>query len=250
MKTVVVTGGTRGIGRAIVDALSAGDVHAGIDPRELRVIATYRSRMDDADRLKADLMQQGVDCDVQRLDLSDRESIDHFVSTIVQRYERIDGLINNAGMADDGSFLMMDDERVHSLIRTNLSGSMYLTERLMECLLRADKPAVVLISSAAGVYGKEGQVPYSTTKGGLIGYCQLLGRRFSDRGLQVNAVAPGFIETDMVTELDSKMFAHTLNSTSTGNMGKVADVARVVLSLLAPGYVQATTIKVDGGQLR
>lgn len=241
MKTIIVTGGTRGIGRSIVETLAG---------RQVRLIITYQSNVEKAVELKRYLSERDVESEVYQMDLSDRQSIDMFAAAIDKNYECVDGMVNNAGMTDDGSFLTMDDSRYETLIRTNLGGTMYLTQKVLPVLLKSSSPAIVFLSSAAGVYGKEGQVPYSTTKGGVIGYCQLLGRLYSDQGLRANAVAPGFIETDMVQGLDSSMYQHVLNSTELKSMGKVEDVAKMVLQLLSPGYIQGLTIKIDGGFLR
>jgi len=250
MKNIIVTGGTRGIGRAIVNTLSEKIRLTDDGIHGANLIVTYRSGEEQAKELKNELMHLGVSVQVMQMDLADTQSIEHFVTQVEQEYGEIHGLINNAGMTNDGSFLTMSDDDVSALLETNLAGTMFLTEMLVPLLQKAGTSSVILMASAAGVYGKEGQVPYATTKGGLIGYCQLLARRYGRSGMYVNAVAPGFIETDMVTELDPSMFEHTLKNASIGAMGQPNDVANVVHNLLTPGYIQATTIKVDGGHLR
>ncbi|NVZ18757.1 SDR family NAD(P)-dependent oxidoreductase [Pseudomonas costantinii] len=250
MKAVIITGGTRGIGRAIVDEVArqmlAGDPYiAGA-----RLVVTYRSDTRSAEALLQTLRCAGLDADVIEMDLEVPESINTFSSWVADTFESVGVLVNNAGTTHDGSFLSLNDASVDRVLNANLVGTIDLTEQLLP-LLRAALPAsVVFIASAAGVYGKAGQVPYATTKGGLIGYTQLLARRFGRTGLQVNAVAPGFIATEMVAGLSPVMFEPILNSASLGAMGTPGDVARVVCGLLQPGYIQATTIKVDGGHLR
>ncbi|MBZ9613149.1 SDR family NAD(P)-dependent oxidoreductase [Rheinheimera maricola] len=250
MKTIIVTGGTRGIGRAIVDMLVAKIQQNVPAVAQTRLVVTYRSGMAQADALAAELKDLGIDADIQQMDLADLSSVTAFVQHVTQTCGKADVLINNAGMTNDGSFLAMADADVASLIHTNLSGTIALTEQMVPLLQQAGCSSVIFMASAAGVYGKEGQVPYATTKGGIIGYSQLLARRFGRKRMYINAVAPGFIATDMVTALDPAMFEHTLNNASIGSMGTPADVANVVHSLLTPGYIQATTIKVDGGHLR
>jgi 3-oxoacyl-[acyl-carrier protein] reductase len=250
MKNIIVTGGTRGIGRAIVETLAKKSLMRDSDIKEANFIVTYRSGVEQAKTLAAELRHLGISCQTLEMDLASTSSIDAFVTKIAQQVDHIDVLINNGGMTNDGSFLTMSDLEVGALLDTNLIGTMYLSESLVPLLQRAPTSSVIFIASAAGVYGKEGQVPYATTKGGLIGYCQLLARRFGRNGMYVNAVAPGFIETDMVKSLDPSMFEHTLKNASIGAMGSPVDVANVVHSLLTPGYIQATTIKVDGGHLR
>ncbi len=250
MKNIIITGGNKGIGRAIVEKLAKEILSEEYTAINTQLIFTYRSNEKQAQDLVATLAQLGVCAHAFAMNLSSRESIDEFYAKIMDQFGHVNSLIANAGMTNDGSFLAMPDEDVARLLHTNLSGTMYLTERLVSLLQKAKQSSVVVMASAAGVYGKEGQVPYATTKGGLIGYCQLLAKRFGRQGMYVNAVAPGFIETDMVTDLDPSMFEHTLNNASIGSMGTPEDVANVVHSLLTPGYIQATTIKVDGGHLR
>jgi len=250
MKNIIITGGNKGIGRAIVDKVAEEILRDAHTIENTQLIFTYRSNESQALALVDDLNDKGINAYAFAMNLSDRASIEEFVNKIKVQFGHVDSLIANAGMTNDGSFLAMPDEDVARLLHTNLAGTVYLTEQLVELLQQVTQSSVVLMASAAGVYGKEGQVPYATTKGGLIGYCQLLAKRFGRQGMYVNAVAPGFIETDMVTELDPSMFEHTLNNASIGSMGTPADVANVVHSLLTPGYIQATTIKVDGGHLR
>lgn len=250
MNAIIVTGGTRGIGRAIVDALvdklSAQDADLG----EARLVVTYRSDTAQAEALVAELQARGIDADVRAMDLGSAESIDAFAGHMRETYDAVRALVNNAGTTYDGSFLSMSDDGIARLIEANLSGTIHLTEKLLPLLRAADPAAVVFIASAAGVYGKAGQVPYATTKGGLIGYTQLLARRCVRQNIFVNAVAPGFIATDMVAKLDPIMYEPILHNASLQKMGAPEDVAHVVCGLLKPGYVQATTIKVDGGHLR
>ncbi len=250
MNAIIVTGGTRGIGRAIVEALvdklSAQDAELG----KARLVVTYRSDTAHAEALTSGLQARGIDADVCAMDLGSVASIDAFARHVRESYGAVRALVNNAGTTYDGSFLSMSDDGIARLIESNLSGTIHLTEKLLPLLKAADPAAVVFMASAAGVYGKAGQVPYATTKGGLIGYTQLLARRCVGQNIFVNAVAPGFIATDMVAKLDPIMYEPILHNASLQKMGAPEDVAHVVCSLLKPGYVQATTIKVDGGHLR
>jgi 3-oxoacyl-[acyl-carrier protein] reductase len=250
MQAVIVTGGTRGIGRAVAEAVAGRMLDRAPEVDGARLVITYRSQMSHAEALVEALGAKGVVAEALPLDLSSIDSIERFVRTIGERFSGVRVLINNAGGTDDGSFLAKSDSAIGELVGTNLAGTIRLTESLLPLLKAASPAAIVLMASAAGVYGKAGQVPYATTKGGLIGYTQLLARRLRGQKVFVNAVAPGFIATDMVANLSPAMFEPTLNSTSLRAMGEPADVAHVVCGLLKPGYVQATTVKVDGGFLR
>lgn len=250
MKAIIVTGGTRGIGRAIVDGIVNRILAGEFSVASTRLIVTYRSGIAQADVLADELRNKGVIADVLPMDLASTDSIDAFVERVHVLCASVHALINNAGMTNDGSFLSMSDVAVGGLIESNLSGTIYLTERMIPLLKQAGTAAVVFMASAAGLYGKAGQVPYATTKGGLVGYTQLLARRYGRQNIFINAVAPGFIATDMVMDLDPIMFEPYLSNSALGTMGAPRDVAHVVCGLLTPGYVQATTIKVDGGHLR
>jgi len=250
MKAVIITGGTRGIGRAIADAIADKMLAKEPEVDGVRLVVTYRSQAVHAKAFLAALHARGVAAEALSLDLSSISSVESFVCYVRKSFSGIRALINNAGSTDDGSFLTKADDAIDRLVGTNLIGTIRLTELLLPLIKDATPAFIVFMASAAGIYGKAGQVPYATTKGGLIGYTQLLARRLKKQGIFVNAVAPGFIATDMVANLAPMMFEPTLNSTSLGSMGEPVDVAHVVCGLLKPGYVQATTIKVDGGFLR
>jgi 3-oxoacyl-[acyl-carrier protein] reductase len=250
MNAIIVTGGTRGIGKAIVDSIADRLLAKETDLGDAQLVVTYRSDNTHADAMAAALRSKGVVADVLPMDLASSASIDAFIGRMRENYGAVRALINNAGATYDGSFLSMSDEGMGKLIESNLSGTIRLTEGLLPLLRAANPAAVVFIASAAGVYGKAGQVPYATTKGGLIGYTQLLARRCVGQNIFVNAVAPGFIATDMVAKLDPIMYEPILHNAALQKMGAPEDVAHVVNGLLKPGYVQATTIKVDGGHLR
>jgi 3-oxoacyl-[acyl-carrier protein] reductase len=250
MKAIIVTGGTRGIGRTIVESIVERMLAGDASVANARLVVTYRSGKAHANSLADELLDKGIAADVLPMDLACTDSIDSFVKLVRGVCESVQALINNAGSTNDGSFLSMPDELVGGLIEANLSGTIYLTEKMIPLLQKAGSTSIVFMASAAGVYGKGGQVPYATTKGGLIGYTQLLARRYGREKIFINAVAPGFIATDMVVDLDPIMYEPILNNSSIGAMGAPRDVAHVVCGLLTPGYVQATTVKVDGGHLR
>jgi 3-oxoacyl-[acyl-carrier protein] reductase len=166
---------------------------------------------------------------------------------VVSHFGGLDGLVNNAGLTDDCAFLTMESERYRRVMDTNLFGTIGVTSAALPYLLKSSEPAIVILSSLGGVVGKEGQVAYATTKGALIGFTQWLGRCYGPRGLKVNAVAPGFIRTDMVSGLSPGMYRHIVEGTALQRMGEPEEVAAAVAFLLRPGYMQATTLRVDGG---
>ncbi len=239
-KTVVVTGATRGIGRAIADRLA----HAG-----WRVIGTYRRDRGDGDRhppLAGEIAPAPAIAFV-RMDLGSDASVGAAARAIAARAGRLDAIINNAGTTDDGAFLAMEEGRVAALLQANLFGTIRLTRALLPLLRGGSDASVVNIASLAGVAGKEGQVSYAASKGGLIGFTKLLARRTSRTGVRANAVAPGFIATEMTGMLDDGMVRHIVHGTSLRRIGEPEDVADAVTFLLGARYVNGTTIKVDGG---
>jgi 3-oxoacyl-[acyl-carrier protein] reductase len=237
-RTVLVTGGARGIGLAITRRLAlAGH----------RVAITYRADREAAEKVSADLSAQGVDNDIFRADLTDPAQARALPGQVFERFGALDALVNNAGMTDDASFLTMERERYHNVLRTNLFGAVHLTGAAIPYLLKSSGPAIVMVASLGGVFGKEGQVAYATSKGALIGFTQWLGRKYSGAGIAVNAVAPGFIQTEMIAGLEPKMLDHIVGGAALRRIGQAEEVAEAVHFLLAPGYIQSTTLRVDGG---
>ncbi|HSK41896.1 MAG TPA: SDR family NAD(P)-dependent oxidoreductase [Arenibaculum sp.] len=238
VRTVLVTGGARGIGLAVTRRLAlAGH----------RLAISYRADEEAAESIAAELSAQGVDNDVFRADLADPSQARALPGRVVERFGGLDALVNNAGMTDDASFLTMERARYHTVLKTNLFGAMHLTGAALPHLLKASKPAIVMVASLGGVVGKEGQVAYAASKGALIGFTQWLGREYSGAGIAVNAVAPGFIQTGMIADLGPGMVDHIVGGTALRRIGQAEEVAEAVHFLLAPGYIQSTTLRVDGG---
>lgn len=237
----LVSGGSRGIGRAILERLLDDGFNLAF---------TYRSGAALAQQVVQELQERAApDQQVQAyaLDLADVDAVRALPGEVVADFGRLDALVNNAGQTDDGAFLAMTPERWEAVLAANLGGSANLCLAAVPHLLRGVSPAVVIVASLAGLSGKEGQVAYATSKGALVGLTQWLGRRYGARGLRVNAVAPGFIRTEMVETLSPDMYEHILQGTALHRMGDSSEVAEAVAFLLKPGYFQATTLRVDGG---
>lgn len=238
---VLITGGTRGIGRAVADRL----IDDGFN-----LAFTYRSDPAQAGRVCDGLRERcapGQRVEAFRLCLSESDAVQALPLRVVEVFGSLDALVNNAGLTDDGAFLAMTPERWNRVLESNFQGTAELSLAAIPQLLRSAEASVVMVASLAGLTGKEGQVAYATSKGAVIGFTQWLGRRYGDRGLRVNAVAPGFIRTEMVDALEPSMFEHILQGTALGRMGEASEVADAVSLLLKPGYFQATTLRVDGG---
>ena len=242
-RVCLVTGGVRGIGRAVAVHLAA----AGAIP-----IVTYRSEEDAAEKTRGLLAQvAGTSAPtalVLRADLEDRQAVTALVARISEQFGRLDTLVNNAGRTFDGAFAALSPDDYAPVLRTNLAGTIGLTLACVP-LLRDSRGTVVVLSSLAGVTGKEGQVVYSTTKAGLIGFTRLLARRLGVDGIRVNAIAPGFIRTDMVNALPESTFEHIIGATALRCMGEPEEVASSVAFLASAqsSYVNGTVLRIDGG---
>lgn len=240
-KAALVTGGSRGIGSAIVRRLVREGWHVGF---------TYHHHETVAQNLVAELrntIHPQQEIRAYRADLIDENTISRLPEKMIADFGRLDALVNNAGITDDGAFLTMDSTRWQRVLHTNFTGTACLCLAAIPALLRQTHSAIVMMASLAGVTGKEGQVSYATSKGALIGLTQYLGRRYGVNGLRVNAIAPGFVRTAMLDALAPEMIQHIIAGTALQRMGEAYEIAAVVQFLLEPGYLQSTTLKVDGG---
>ena len=244
---VLITGATRGIGRAITRRFA----RAGC-----RLALVYRTDETAAREVRGLLADAGVEADLIRADLGDLGACRTVIDRVVTRYGGLDVLVNNAGGTYDGAFAAMPPESYVGLVRGNLSApvalALYAAPHLVGSAQAGRNGAVVMMASMAGVTGKEGQVPYATTKGGLIGATRLLARHLGRRGVRANAIAPGFIRTGMVDALDPDMYEHVLAASASPRMGDPDEVAEAVWFLASgvSSYCNGTVQRVDGGFLR
>ena len=244
---VLITGATRGIGRAITRRFA----RAGC-----RLALVYRADETAAREVRDLLSDAHVETEMIRADLGDLRACRTVIAKVVARYGGLDVLINNAGGTYDGAFAAMPPASYAGLIRGNLSAPVALALHAAPWLIASARAGrggtVVMMASMAGVAGKEGQVPYAATKGGLIGAARLVARHFGPRGVRANALAPGFIRTGMVEALDPAMYEHVLGASASPRMGDPDEVAEAVWFLAsgASSYCNGTVQRVDGGFLR
>lgn len=238
-KTALVTGGGKGIGRAIALALA---------DQGMTVYINYRSGEADARTTLDDILARGGQGEVTGFDVTDQAACEDAVKQIVKTSGSLDVLVNNAGIRDDRLFAMMKTESWCRVVDTSLTGFYHLTKPAIKQMLRKRYGRIISITSAAGQMGNAGQVNYSAAKAGLIGATKALAREVGPRGITVNAVAPGFIDTGMLEGLDTEQL---LASIPAGRLGKPEEVASVVAFLCSDGaaYVNGQVIGVNGGMV-
>ena len=234
-RVCIVTGGTRGIGRAIVEKFHKEGA---------KVAFTYKT----SEELAIVLAQKlGNNCFYSKVDSSDASSIKEFVSRVVEKFGRIDVLVNNAGITSDNLLIKMKfDEWMH-VINTNLTGPFLFCREVLPVMVRNRGGAIINITSVAGVYGNPGQANYSASKAGLIALTKTIAKEYGRRNIRANCIAPGFIQTEMTQNLP---FADQLKERiPLGRTGTAEEVANVALFLASDlsSYVTGSVIFVDGG---
>ena len=235
-KTALVTGGSRGIGRACAIELA----NAGCN-----VAITYAGNEAKAQETIAELEKIGVKAKAYRFDIKDRVAALAAIEEIHKEFETIDVLVNNAGITRDNLIIRMSDEEWESVINTNLTGTFNVTKPVCKIMMKQRQGAIVNISSIVGISGNAGQSNYSAAKAGLIGFTKSLAKELASRNIRVNAIAPGFIQTDMTAGLDSDMVAEHI---PLKRLGQPEDIAKAVKFLaLDTTYITAQVLGVDGG---
>lgn len=239
-KVALITGATRGIGRAIAIRLA----NAGFD-----IALNYRKENDDLTNTKSEIEKAGVDCLPVQGDISSFEDCERIAKEIFDKFGKIDVLVNNAGITKDMLLMRMKPEDFSSVVDVNLIGTFNMTRNVVPYMVKARSGRVVNISSVVGIEGNAGQTNYSASKAGIIGFTKSLARELGSRNILVNAVAPGFIETDMTAVLSDSVRDEIAKKISLKRMGTAEDVAGVVEFLCgeASSYVTGTVIPVTGG---
>lgn len=239
-KVALITGATRGIGRAIAIRLA----NAGFD-----IALNYRKENDDLTNTKSEIEKAGVDCLPVQGDISSFEDCERIAKEIFDKFGKIDVLVNNAGITKDMLLMRMKPEDFSSVVDVNLIGTFNMTRNVVPYMVKARSGRVVNISSVVGIEGNAGQTNYSASKAGIIGFTKSLARELGSRNIFVNAVAPGFIETDMTAVLSDSVRDEIAKKISLKRMGTAEDVAGVVEFLCgeASSYVTGTVIPVTGG---
>lgn len=239
-KVVLVTGGSRGIGRAIVLRMAQSGA---------RIAFTYATRGDAARDTASEALRAGAaDVAVFPCDLANAVAVAELPAHVHGRWGRLDSLINNAGLTRDGPFTLLPPEQWHEVLTVNLINTIRLTQAALPFLEQA-QGVVVNVASLAGRAGKEGQVPYSATKSGLVGMTRLIARACRERRVRAAAVLPGFIRTDMIEGLGPKAMEPTLRGSVQSRPGEPEEVAHLCAFLTSAdaSYLDGAIVPVDGG---
>jgi len=240
-KIVLITGATRGIGNAIAKELARNSVH---------VVFNYRSNPEAAEAFCLELKELGA-CNATALhfDITDFDKMKIEVDNFIKEKGAISGLINNAGISKDQLLLRVKPDDISNILDVNLKGAMVLTNHLSRNFLRAENVSVVNMSSVVGLMGNTAQTVYAASKAGLIGYTKSYAKELASRKIRCNAIAPGFIKTEMTDNIAEKAQDEYKKAIPMGEYGNTLDVANLVLFLLssASSYITGEVIKVDGG---
>jgi len=238
-RIALITGASRGIGRACAQTLAAAGYKVALAARAL-------DKLEETAQLTR---SAGVETFIVEMDLSNSDSINAGIAKASKEFGRIDILINNAGVTKDGLAVRMKKADWESVLNTNLSGSFYATQQVLPGMMRERWGRIVNISSVVGEKGNPGQANYSASKAGLLGLTKSLAQEVGSRNITVNAVAPGFIETDMTHDLPDELKQRMIAETPLRRMGSPADIAAAVKFLVSEeaGFITGHVLDVNGG---
>ena len=239
-KIAVVTGGARGIGKAIaLELAKAGNL----------VVINYNGSEEKARETKAEIEAAGGQADILQCNVADFDACEVFFKAIAEKYGRVDILVNNAGVTKDGLLMKMSEEDFSRVVDTNLKGTFNCIRHVSRMMLKQRSGQIISLSSVVGLRGNAGQANYSASKAGVIGLTKAVARELASRGITANAVAPGFVETEMTDVLADAAKENLLSQIPLGRPGNTKDIANAVLFLAsdAAGYITGQVLSVDGG---
>lgn len=241
-KNVIVTGATRGIGREIALTLAQNGANIAMN---------YRNLNSEVEDLINEIKSFGVDALAIKCDVSITEEVDNFVKEVKANYNTIDVLVNNAGITKDGLILRMKEADFDDVLDVNLKGTFNTTKSISSIMVRQKYGKIINISSVVGIAGNAGQCNYAASKAGVIGFSKSIARELASRNINVNVVAPGYINTDMTKNLPDKVKEEIIKSIPMKKIGDPKEVANLVLFLSSnlSDYITGQVINVDGGMV-
>lgn len=239
-QVAIVTGASRGIGRAVAVALAAEGANVAVN---------YASSSQAADQVVAEIVGMEGEAIALQADVSQAEQVDALINAVMEKWGRIDVLVNNAGITRDTLLLRMKPEDWQAVINLNLTGVFLCTRAVSKIMLKQKSGRIVSISSVSGLMGNPGQANYAAAKAGVIGFSKTVAKELSSRGITVNVVAPGFIETDMTQAVKAEEILKYIPLGRYGKPEEVAGLVRFLAADPAAAYITGQTMNVDGGMV-
>ena len=238
MKTVLITGAAKGIGAAIAEELAV---------KGYQIIINYKTSEQKAQELKEKLINNGLNVEIYRADVTQKEEVQKMVQYVINKYGKIDILINNAGISQIKPFADIEEEEWDNMINNNLKSVYLVTKQVIHNMIQKREGTIINISSIWGITGGSCEVHYSAAKAGIIGFTKALAKEMALSNITVNAIAPGMIETDMNGELTSEDVIEIQKEIPLGRIGKPEEIAKTVKWLIQTPYITGQVIRIDGG---
>ena len=241
-KVALVTGASRGIGRAVAIRLAKSGA---------KIAVNYAGNQAAAEEVKHIIEENGGEAILVQADISNAESVDAMVAAVMEAFGRIDILVNNAGITRDTLLMRMKEADWNAVIQTNLTGVFYVTKAVSKIMMKQRYGKIVNMSSVVGLMGNAGQANYAAAKAGVIGFTKSMAKELAARNITVNAIAPGFIATDMTAVLSDKVKEDLATKIPMGRLGEADAIASAVLFLVSDSasYITGQTLNVDGGMV-
>lgn len=237
-KVVVVTGGSRGIGAQIVKTLAN---------ENYKVILNYNNSKEQAEKIQQELLEQGKEIEIIKADVSKKEEAEKLIQFAINKFNKIDILINNAGISQEGLFTDVTEEEWQKIINTNLNSVFYCNQQALKYMIQEQQGCIINISSIWGETGASCEVAYSTTKAAINGMTKALAKEVGPSNIRVNAIAPGIIDTDMNRNLTNEELEQIKEQIPLNKIGKALDIAKCVKWLIEDEYTTGQIISINGG---